>query len=1749
MHYFRGLHALIIFLMKIFYKLLPAAVALMLFGVSFAQTKEWPVRFANGNFITGSNIENNTFKNENISASLFGNKYFVLIQFSKLPSAALQQKMKSAGIELNNYLPEQAYLAAIANTFDFNTAKNFGIASINSVPPFFKINKKLAEEKAAATKENQAIAVNYFEQADKNMVAAALRAKGAVIIAEKFSAGGIILIQYNKAIIDSIAALPFVISVDRLPAKDQLLNYNSRAAHTVSGLNAWGGKNLNGKGVTIGIGDNADQSTHIDFTGRLISRTPATPTNHGTHVTGTAAGAGIINPKNRGMASKATILAQYFSDVIVYAPSYVADYDMVATNNSYHSAENGCVGNQEYNSLSRYGDAQMANYGQLQHVFAAGNDGASTCSPYPASFATIKSGWQCGKNILTVGALNVSNNTIASYSGRGPTADGRVKPEITSDGFAVLSTNSYNTYGYNYGTSMAAPGVTGSLALMYERYRQTHAGANPRSALMKALACNTAEDLGNAGPDYTYGFGMLNTRRAVEAIDSNRYFISSIANAGSNTHNITVPANTRRLKVMLYWNDAAAASNASTALVNDLDLVLIEPSLALHRPFTLNAAPANVNNVATEAADHINNIEQAIIENPAAGIYSANINGFNIPSGTQEYVVTYEIIKNGVTVEYPGGGETLVPGETETIRWNAYGSETNNFTIEYSPDNGGNWVTVNNNVAAATRLYDWVVPDVPTVQGLIRVSRNGSSLSDASNFNFNILGQPVVTADSVCEGAIQLSWPSILGATSYDIYQLAGDSMQVIGNTSSLSYLITGLDKNKTYWLGVAAKNGTVPGRRSLSVQVRPVSGPCLLAAFNNDLKVDAILEPATARQLFSNAPNATKPVKVSIKNTSAATVTGPYNVSFDYGGAVVTEVGNTSISPGATLTYTFTGTYPIPAAGYQYNFKAWVTKATDNNHLNDTAYKTVKYINNDAITVLPLNENFESMPAAEFKTAELAIGGNKYLDFSASGIYGRARSFVNTGFPIDGSKALTLDQSPYTASGNTDSVVFNYNLSLFASKQVRFEFYYKNHGQDDAPGNKIWVRGSENNSWVEAFDLFANQADLGEWKKGIINVNEILSNAIPSQTMSATFQIKIGQQGYNSANSPEPVVDVDDGYTFDNLALSEAINDVGMSAINFPDKTGCGLSSASPIGVKIKNYNNTAFSNVQVSYKINNNPVVTETIALLAANQTLDYVFAQTADFSAYIDYTVDVWVKYASDNYASNDSILKYKFHNSPVISSYPYYQDFENSDGNFYAYGTNSTWRWGTPAKTLINKAPNGNKVWANNLSGNYADYETSYLSSPCFDLTGLNRPVLSFSHIYEVEQDYDYGWVEYSTDGKTWNRLGNIGEGTNWYNDAATNSWNNFTSKWHVASIDIPVTNTTVRFRFVMSSDGGVTEEGLGIDDIRVHEKQEIAGSPTPITPGNTSAPRPDGWASANYGNIATGPWYVVGEINARGQGLGTVTMEPKVYSSSARKFANNQYYLDKSIAVSSTVAPTAPVGLRLYFSKGQVDSLINATGCNTCEKPADAYELSVTRCSTTPTASVFEFISPDSTLIIPHNDGYYAEIAAGGLGEFFLSKGNGTPANGGSCQGSSISFAERTGAASYQWQVNTGSGYSNITNGGVYSGATTSSLLITGLPASSTGYKYRCIINGANSTEHTVRFKNEWTGNVSTNWFVTGNWSCGIIPDQYTDVVIPANLSRYPVLTGNAAIRSIKALGNASVTVNNGVLLDVNGKGL
>ena len=156
-----------------------------------------------------------------------------------------------------------------------------------------------------------------------------------------------------------------------------------------------------------------------------------------------------------------------------------------------------------------------------------------------------------------------------------------------------------------------------------------------------------------------------------------------------------------QLKVMLYWNDSAAAVLASQALVNDLDLTVTDPSAVVHYPQLLNTLPANVNAVATTGTDHINNIEQVVINDPAAGTYTFSVAGTTIPFASKyEYFLVFDTIPVSTTITYPIGGERLTAGDALNISWDSYGNSANTFTLQYSTDDGVNWIDINTSLAA-----------------------------------------------------------------------------------------------------------------------------------------------------------------------------------------------------------------------------------------------------------------------------------------------------------------------------------------------------------------------------------------------------------------------------------------------------------------------------------------------------------------------------------------------------------------------------------------------------------------------------------------------------------------------------------------------------------------------------------------------------------------------------------------------------------------------------------------------------------------------------------------------------------------------------------------------------------------------------------------------------------------------------------------------------------------------------------------
>jgi hypothetical protein len=1217
-------------------------IPLHLFGLSMAaQEITRPVRLKTGMLTASTNLRHQSHFIDSLRKFQFRNRFYTLVQFNHLPNDEERRELLKDGIVLYDYIPDNTYLAEVNSQAGASQLAKNNVAGIYTLKATAKIAADLVSAlKQPARDPHRVIAVSFYGNIDKGTVTAELQKAGAQILETTIQPAQVIFIDASAAVVQKIATLPFVSYISSEDTKPELLNYKNRGAHAVNALSAIAGRNLQGNNVTVGIGDEGN-AMHLDLTGRLITQMSSYLSDHSTHVTGSVGGAGILNPKNKGMAPQATIINAFLDNILTNAPNNAADFNLVLTSNAYSLGRGGCVNNGSYTVYSNYVDVQMNSNPELLHVFAAGNDGSTTCSPFPASFATVKPGLQSAKNGLTVGAIDNGTYAIASFSSRGPTVDGRLKPEVVTGGWAITSTITDNRYASYYGTSCASPTAAGMLALLYERYRQLHAGNNPTAALIKAIACNGADDMGNPGPDFTFGFGNMNARNSVEAIENNTWFSGTTGNGGSTTFTIpSVPPGNAQIKILLYWNDRAAATGAASTLVNDLDLTVTAPDAKVHYPLILDPSSANVNKVAVEGVDSRNNIEQVVINNPPAGNFAVTVKGTGIAQGPQDFVVVYQVIQPAVKVEYPFGEETLVPGETEIIRWNASDANTNTFTIEYSLDNGQTWVTINNSVAATSRSYAWMVPAaVASTAASIRVSRNNTAYTDASDYNFTILDTTNITVTNKCPGYTNLAWSSIPAATSYDIMMLKGSSMEVIATTTNTSYLLAGLNKDSTYWLAIRGVMGTVKGRRSTAQRVTPSGGSCASPDFDNDLTPDLWLAPVTGRKYTSSQLGLLAP-RVRLANRGSIATAGAVSLSYQVNGSVpVTETASINIAANADQIYTFASSYDFSNPGI-YTVKVWLSFPADGLHNNDTLTTIIRHLKNDPIVLSPsFTEGFETAADQTYYTGAMGFAGLDRCDFSSNDSSGRARTFINSAFARTGRHAITLDREVYDTTLN--SLILTYNLSTYAgSKALWLSLYFMNHGYDlGAPGNQVWIRGSDHDAWIPVYTFPANPVRNKYHAMPAINIVEALANASPAQTVSSSFQVTLGEEGVSYTTS---INTFGAGNTFDDVTLSLRRDDAGVVQLVAPPVNVCAFGSHERITIQVKNYSTDTLAKVPVSYKVNNMAIVRDTIPVMAPGETVNHTFTQTADLSAFIPYTIAAWTNYSTDSYSVNDTIV---------------------------------------------------------------------------------------------------------------------------------------------------------------------------------------------------------------------------------------------------------------------------------------------------------------------------------------------------------------------------------------------------------------------------------------------------------------------------------------------------------------------------
>ncbi|MDQ3277817.1 MAG: T9SS type A sorting domain-containing protein, partial [Bacteroidota bacterium] len=550
--------------------------------------------------------------------------------------------------------------------------------------------------------------------------------------------------------------------------------------------------------------------------------------------------------------------------------------------------------------------------------------------------------------------------------------------------------------------------------------------------------------------------------------------------------------------------------------------------------------------------------------------------------------------------------------------------------------------------------------------------------------------------------------------------------------------------------------------------------------------------------------------------------------------------------------------------------------------------------------------------------------------------------------------------------------------------------------GQTSHPANRVWIRGSEADPWLLALDLDSINVLEGVYKRTkSIAVSHLL--AANGQNVSSSFGVRWGQRG----NWPATDVENASGYSLDNIRLYQVFNDVELISIDSPASSSCGLTGTTSVSITVRNGSDHPITNVPVRYKVNSSTIVSETIAAVPARSSVHYTFTTTANLSPLDSHTVQAFVELPTDSFRENDTATVV-IHHQPLITSFPYLENFESGNGAFYAAGKKSSWEWGAPNSRKINGAASGTKAWKTTLEGTYNDRELSYLYSPCFDLRGMTAPTLSFSLALDIEDCgtaiCDAAWVEYTTDGVTWQKLGTAGAGTNWFNKPAPrNHWSvqNYTT-WHVATQALPTGVATLRIRFVLSSDAGVNREGIAIDDIHVYDNRNGIYDGNTLSASVTQDVSGNQWRHFMAGN------QLVASIQPANQNLGLTAVRAYMHNAAVR-FANNQYYLNRNLTIQPVNNPSDSVLVRFYFLDKEIDSVLKAISCPSCYKPASAYRLGVTQYRDPDKSAengvlsdnhlgYWQFIQPARVTVVPFDKGYYAEFKTAGFSEFWLNGG-------------------------------------------------------------------------------------------------------------------------------------------------------------
>lgn len=623
-----------------------------------------------------------------------GESGYLLMQVSSAITDAQRTQLAVMGVSLLEYIPDNTWVSSIpGDSIAAVHALSF-VRALGHVYPSDKLPAELLKYNLPVHGQNgQNLTLNVSFHGDTSFKQAKneINTIGGHISQHEFSSGHSLIVEMPSSQLLELAYLSIVRWIEEPASPISPDNVTSASQLGVDSLHQ-APLELNGAGIIIaGWEGAAPQKDHPDLIGRVtIAQGGGSTSNHATHVTGTLISSGANNSQAKGMAPKASYVAyDFFGDIPREMHSGRLTHKASLNNHSWGYIS-GWSDNYYQNGIwtwfgnpGEYKDSEFGRYGSSANqwdafieatdtvvVKSAGNN-RNDDGPHPSAghhhhgdpstlhydehgpdgdYDSIDS-VGAAKNVITVGAVD-SAGQISNFSGWGPADDGRIKPDVVANGLSVYSTTTNSSYANMSGSSMATPAVTGALALISELHDKIF-NRPLGAATAKALVAHTARDKGIRGPDYSYGWGIMDASSAANILKQDNgsgNFLStpSVTQGTAYIYPITVAEGDRELKTTIAWTDPSAAVYASKALVNDLDLELVDPLGNIYYPFTLSGLANPTAPATQDRPNRLDNVEQVKVIDPAPGEWSIRVVGHSVQSSQEFSLVSTSGLGDGI---------------------------------------------------------------------------------------------------------------------------------------------------------------------------------------------------------------------------------------------------------------------------------------------------------------------------------------------------------------------------------------------------------------------------------------------------------------------------------------------------------------------------------------------------------------------------------------------------------------------------------------------------------------------------------------------------------------------------------------------------------------------------------------------------------------------------------------------------------------------------------------------------------------------------------------------------------------------------------------------------------------------------------------------------------------------------------------------------------------------------------------------